>query len=148
MKYQVPQFLDVEDKIVGPLTIKQFIYLAGGVGMGYLLWKITPIPYFRMLLGFACVGLGGMFSFYKFNGRPFIMVVEHAFDYYKSDRMFIWRKKEKKKDADLDISNFKPTKHGVGLLVPSTESKLSNLSWTIDVKQGGEVSAQKVHTDV
>ena len=35
MQFQVPQFLDVEDKIVGPFTIKQFIYLAGGVGMGY-----------------------------------------------------------------------------------------------------------------
>ena len=33
MMFSVPQFIDVEDKIIGPLTLKQFIYLAGGAGL-------------------------------------------------------------------------------------------------------------------
>src|SRR3989344_2665997 len=45
MEYQVPQFIEVEDKIIGPLTLKQFIYLAGEAGFSYytraklFLWK-------------------------------------------------------------------------------------------------------------
>ena len=27
MQYQVPQFIEVEDKIFGPLTFKQFLYI-------------------------------------------------------------------------------------------------------------------------
>jgi hypothetical protein len=38
MRYQVPQFIDVEDKVIGPLTIKQFIYLAGGAGMCFVIF--------------------------------------------------------------------------------------------------------------
>jgi hypothetical protein len=29
MQFRVPQFIDIEDKLFGPLTFKQFIYLAG-----------------------------------------------------------------------------------------------------------------------
>lgn len=37
MQFQVPQFIEVEDKIFGPLTFKQFVYIAGGVALMYLL---------------------------------------------------------------------------------------------------------------
>jgi hypothetical protein len=43
MQFQVPQFLDVEDKIIGPFTIKQFLYLAGGAGFAYLSWRYIPV---------------------------------------------------------------------------------------------------------
>ena len=33
MRFEVPQFVDIEDKIFGPLTFKQFIYIAGGAGV-------------------------------------------------------------------------------------------------------------------
>ncbi len=33
MRFEVPQFIDVEDKIFGPFTFKQFLYLAGGAGL-------------------------------------------------------------------------------------------------------------------
>jgi len=32
MRFEVPQFIEVEDKIFGPFTWKQFIYLMGGEG--------------------------------------------------------------------------------------------------------------------
>ena len=42
MQFQVPQFIEIEDKIFGPLTFKQFIYLAGGGGLCFLLYTILP----------------------------------------------------------------------------------------------------------
>ena len=42
MQFQVPQFIEIEDKIFGPLTFKQFIYLAGGVGASIVLWLYIP----------------------------------------------------------------------------------------------------------
>ena len=43
MRFQVPQFIEVEDKIFGPLTLKQFIYLAGAGGLVFVLWRVLPL---------------------------------------------------------------------------------------------------------
>ena len=99
MQFQVPQFLDVEDKIIGPFTIKQFIYLAGGAGMGYLGYRFVPYIGWLLFLGF--VGIGAALGFYKFNSKPLINAVESAMYYYKSARFYVWRKREKPKDAEL-----------------------------------------------
>ena len=42
MRFQVPQFIEVEDKIFGPLTLKQFLYTAGGAAVGFIIWSIFP----------------------------------------------------------------------------------------------------------
>ena len=42
MRFEVPQFIEVEDKIFGPFTWKQFIYLAGGAGAAVTLYLMLP----------------------------------------------------------------------------------------------------------
>jgi hypothetical protein len=142
MQFQVPQFLDVEDKIFGPLTFKQLLYLAGGAGFAY--FCIRFIPYLGWFLGIGCGILGGMLAFYKFNNKPFIALIESAFNYMRSDRLFIWKRREKPTDTAITFENFAPTKHaGVGIPAASA-SKLSDLTWSIDVKQDDTVEAQRV----
>ena len=41
MRFQVPQFIEVEDKIFGPMTLKQFIYMAGGAGLSFLIYVLA-----------------------------------------------------------------------------------------------------------
>ena len=106
MQFQVPQFLDVEDKIVGPFTIKQFIYLAGGVGMGYMAYRFIPLIGF--IIGLGMIALGWALGFYKYNGKPFVYIIEAAFLYAKKDRLYVWKRKERAAEAALDLSNFKP----------------------------------------
>src|SRR3989338_10168581 len=112
MQFQVPQFLDVEDKIIGPFTIKQFLYLAGGLGMGYLAFRF--IPWIGIILGLAFAAFGATLAFYKFNNKPFIFILESAFSYIKSTRFYVWKKKEKAAEAELNLNNFKPTKRETG----------------------------------
>ncbi|OGZ08401.1 MAG: hypothetical protein A3C93_04270 [Candidatus Lloydbacteria bacterium RIFCSPHIGHO2_02_FULL_54_17] len=132
MQFQVPQFLDVEDKIIGPFTIKQFLYLAGGLGMGYLAFRF--IPWIGIILGLAFAAFGATLAFYKFNNKPFIFILESAFSYIKSTRFYVWKKKEKAAEAELNLNNFKPTKRETGLSAKSpVSSKLSDLSWSMNV---------------
>ena len=54
MNFQVPQFIEVEDKVVGPLTFKQFIYLAGGAGLAFVFyamlgWYLGMVPIILVL---------------------------------------------------------------------------------------------------
>ena len=44
MKFQVPQFIETETKIVGPLTWKQFIWVALGVGLLLILFRFLTGP--------------------------------------------------------------------------------------------------------
>ncbi len=46
MQFKVPQFLDIEDKIFGPFTFREFVYLAGAAGLCYVFYK-----WFGLLLG-------------------------------------------------------------------------------------------------
>ena len=43
MQFQVPQFIEIEDKIIGPFTVKQFIYLVGGAGMDFIILKYKRV---------------------------------------------------------------------------------------------------------
>ncbi len=133
MQFQVPQFIDVEDKLFGPFTFKQFIYLAGSAGGAFALYKLLPI-YISLPLILPISGLGLALTFYKVNGRPFLNTLESAFNFYISSRLYIWkqRKPEKKKvddkkpedDVSLDNFNYTPK---------LSNSKLKDLSWSLDV---------------
>ena len=71
MRFQVPQFIDIEDKIFGPLTFKQFVYLAGAGGLGFLIFKSLPLLIALPLI-LGVLGLGVSLAFVKINNKTFI----------------------------------------------------------------------------
>src|SRR3989344_5602737 len=100
MQFQVPQFIEVEDKIFGPLTFKQFVYIAGGAGAAYLLWRVFPI-YLAAPLILAVGGLAAGLAFFQYNGRPFIIAIEHAFFYFLKTKLYLWSNASKPKKSEL-----------------------------------------------
>ncbi len=93
MQYQVPQFIEVEDTIVGPLTIKQFIYLATSGFICVILYFILQGAVFFIVA--ALVGGSGLtLAFAKYNGRPVTTVLVAAFRYFLNPRIYIWKRKE------------------------------------------------------
>lgn len=133
MQFQVPQFIEIEDKIFGPLTLKQFIYLAGGVGASVALWLYMPYKILAILFIIPLMAFSLALTFYKINNRPFIDVVASAFYYYIGSKLYIW-KKESKKPEKLDIGQNQRPKSL--LSVPKiSESKLKDLTWSLDIKE-------------
>lgn len=129
MRFQVPQFIDIEDKIFGPFTFKQFVYLAGGAGASYAIFKLLPI-YISVLLILPILGCALALTFYKVNGKPFIEVLQAWFIYTFKSKLFIWkqRKAEKKK-----VVAPAPVAHPMSNIPKLTESRLSDISWSLDV---------------
>ncbi len=128
MRFEVPQFIDVEDKIFGPLTFKQFIYLAGGAGASVVLWVFLP-KIIAVLLILVVLGLAGALAFYKVNNKPFVDFLESAFKYGLAGKLYIWKKEarpvEQQKTA-LPIDE--------SVAVPRiSDSKLRDLAWSLDV---------------
>lgn len=129
MRYQVPQFIEIEDKVVGPFTIKQFIYLVGGAGLSFVLYSILPI-YIALLLIVPVIALSLALAFYKINNKPFVDFLESAFMYYTKDNLYIWKKEDKQIVENIQTQ---PAKQ---VYVPRlSESKLKDLSWSLGVGQ-------------
>lgn len=129
MQFKVPQFIDVEDKVVGPLTLKQFAYLAGGAGLVYLSLHFLPALIALPLAG-AFGGLAVALAFVKYNEKPFIHVLEAFIRFYSKSRLYLWHKVPTKQEiASTPTDEEKKSFNRAAL----TESKLKTLSWSLDV---------------
>lgn len=130
MKYQVPQFLEVEDKIFGPFTLKQFLYAGAGIALGFLAWTTFP-RFLAILIGVPFVAVFFGLAFWKVNERPLAEAIENFFKYLLSPKLYLWKKEEKspQKQAAEVI-------HHAQLDLPKlSNSKLKDLSWGLDIHE-------------
>jgi len=130
MQFQVPQFIEIEDKIFGPLTFKQFIYVVGGAGLSFIIYKAIPVSFFAFLFIIPVLGFSIALAFYKVNNRPLINTVESALKYATTTKLYIWKKEDKKTEVKkVDKKQKVPS-----IIVPKiSNSKLKDLSWSLDV---------------
>jgi hypothetical protein len=130
MRYQVPQFIEIEDKIIGPLTIKQFVYLAGGAGMSFVAFRFLTLLLAIPIIAVIIV-LSLALAFYKVNNRNFIELMESVFSFYTKDRLYIWKKMPKKIEVQKITEKAPPE-----MFVPKlSESKLKELAWSLDINE-------------
>ena len=95
MQFKVPQFLEIEDKIFGPFTFKEFVYLVGGAGICFVLYRLLGV-----WLGAIPIIIIASFSlaltFYKPNNKPFINILESVVLYSFQSKLYIWKKSKTK----------------------------------------------------
>ena len=129
MRFAVPQFIDVEDKIFGPLTLKQAIYLAGAISFTAVIFLQFNVL-FAILLGGPVLALAFLLAFIKVHGRPFINVLSSAFFYATKNKLYLWKhvpKKKKTSTVTLDTNDSQKS------TTPEiTQSNLKKLAWSLD----------------
>jgi len=129
MQFRVPQFIDVEDKIFGPFTFKQFLYMAGGAGISFVIYKVMPI-YVTIILVPPVLGLSAALTFAKVNNKPFVEILEYYFKFTLQNKLYIWKKNPKKKKVAKKAEEKKEEPLGVPRF---SDSKLKDISWSLDV---------------
>lgn len=129
MRFGVPQFIEIEDKIFGPFTFKQFMYLAGGAGISFILWNFIPSNFLAILLIVPVVGFAMALAFYKVNSKPFIYIVEAAVKYVTAEKLYIWKKEVVVKGR----SGTEEVPEEISYVPRLSDSKLKDLSWSLDV---------------
>lgn len=132
MRFEVPQFIEIEDKIFGPFTWKQFVYLCGGFGIAGITFITSKFLF--VLIGLPAAGLAALLAFYPVNNRPFSVFLEAAISFYGSNRIYYWRKREqtvyKGNDNALDqlsAATHSPTRKTSGIHNLSRQLELNAL---------------------
>lgn len=69
-QFIVPQFIENEDKIIGPITVRQFLICLVAAGVLFVEYKVLTTAYF-ILAAVITAALAGVFGFLKINGQPF-----------------------------------------------------------------------------
>ncbi len=128
MQFRTPQFIEIEDKIFGPFTFKQFIYMLGGIFMAYISFKALPLL-IGVPLGLGGAALAAALAFYKVNNRPFITVLQAWVKYKIASKLYIWHKASQKASSQATAVKKKAGQEPEKL----SGSRLKDLSWSLDV---------------
>ena len=136
MRFNVPQFVEHEAKIVGPLTFKQFVFIGLAVALGVTLYFTTSFIVF--LIGSALLGgLALALAFLKVNGIPFPKIILNLLKFSGLPKIYIWQRREEpitttyKKDQVSEV--FKKEKEELSLKT-TKGSRLKKLQTEIETK--------------
>ena len=135
MQFKVPQFLDIEDKLFGPFTFKEFVYLAGGAGLCFVIYKLLGL-FFGAIPILIVAAIAIALAKYRPNNRPFIEMIEAAFNYLMQSKLYIWKRRKNKVKNDKskvvsenNESNIIENRDTTRL----SGNKLRDLAWSLDV---------------
>lgn len=135
MQYQVPQFIEIEDRIIGPLTLKQFIYLAFAAAILFVFWFLFKF-YIWIMVALPVAAIALSFAFLKINDRPFVYFFIAAVSYFIKPRLYIFRTVSETPEPEKIMKEKTPE-----LIAPEKEekitiSKLKELALSLDTGGG------------
>lgn len=145
MQYVVPQFIENESKIIGPISVRQFIILLVAAGLAFLWYEIFSFWIFAILT-IANLALAGVFAFVKINSQSFHTFALSAIQTAKRPALSVWRHDNEHVRAVTKVSR-KDRKNKVEQyrFTPKpevSESHLAELSLIVDT--GGKYSPADV----
>lgn len=140
-QFTVPQFLDIEDKIIGPITVRQFIILLLGFMLIVLSYRFLQFVTF-LVVGVMIFGISGVLAFLKVNGMPFHYFILNLLQSTRRPGLRVWNNEfqnymlgeEKQEIVEAETPAVKEER--------LTSSRLTELSLVVDTKgsYGGEDS--------
>lgn len=130
MLSNVPQFIDIEDKIVGPLTAKQLGWLALGGVILLVLWSVLSIGAFIAAAVFVAILFVGL-AFYRPYNQTLLNFILSSVGFLFKPKMYIWKRlpdKEIRKEIVKEEAPVIIEKKNIN------EEKLQEISKLLDTK--------------
>lgn len=101
MQFQVPQFIETEDKIVGPLSLRQFAYIATAGGLSFILFFAFE-TWLWFILTIFLAALSFSLAFLRINGQPLVKVLLAAGRFFWRPQTFVWQP-ERRREAKAEV---------------------------------------------
>jgi len=137
MQYAVPQFIDVESKIIGPIAVRQFIMIAIAAALIFLFFKYADFGMFIFATAIIVI-FTIVFAFVKINGRPFHYFVLNISESIRTPRLQVWQKEIHEQLKNKSQARTATPKSGqinyvrIAKQKEKTQSRLSDLSLLVD----------------
>lgn len=136
MQFSIPQFIETEDKIIGPLTLKQFLWILGAGGILTIIWMSTRNIAIFIVSGIPIGALFFAMAFVKVNGRSLPVFIANVFSFFTRPNIYIWRR-EYERSSSLKA----PVQQSVQKEEEReefTQSKIEELAWILDTRGNTE----------
>lgn len=128
-KYNVPQFVEIEDKIIGPFTLRQFLtILAGGVFV-MLFWMIFKLSFLFWALSVPTALLALFIALGSFNGQPVLMSILPGVGFLFGSKKLLFRH-----EAPEEIIKKAPVEKAAPQAPPDVHNRLKRLAYILDQK--------------
>jgi hypothetical protein len=134
-QFTIPQFIDVEDKIIGPVTTRQFIIILAGFLLIAVSYKLFDFSLF-VTVAVVTLAISGTFSFARINGRPFHFFVLNIAQTLRRPKLRVWSNGEKQYGDVYEIDQkeiIKKVSKPEEKIQPSL-SRLTELSLIVDTR--------------
>lgn len=141
MQYRVPQNIDLEDKIVGPFTAKQFIYLMVGFSLAYILVISLGTGIFALFLIVPVVIITIALTFVKVQDRPFEVFLRSIIRYIGRPKRRVWGRIDQ--PIELVIKKTKKKEFKAVKREKVAKSTLEQLSASLDTKGNQPIIEKK-----
>lgn len=86
------QVTTFEFKLIGFMTLKQFVMVIAFLPVGFLVWFLFPIPYVKVFLGFVVAMIGPALAFIKIQDRSLDIWVKNFFKLINRPTQFLYKK--------------------------------------------------------
>lgn len=90
MQFQVPQFIETEDKVVGPFSIRQFAYVGAACLVSAIFYFMVATWLF-VIIAIFLIGGALALSFVHIEGRPLISILISAANFYWKPQTYVWQ---------------------------------------------------------
>jgi len=138
----IPQFIENEDRILGPLTVRQFIIILVAAGLLFVAFKTTDLTAFifsATIIG----GTAGLLAFYRVNGQPFHFFLLNLVRTASRPTLRVWKKQARHFSGH--VKETVEEKKQEQAMTPSRQTpsgkRLSELSLIVDT--GGAYRGEK-----
>ena len=134
MAYIVPQFIERETRIAGPLTFKQLTFVVTSIGLSIFLYFLKLPLFLFVIAAVLLVGSGLSLAFWRVEGFPLPKVIGNFLAFLTRSRLYLWKKKVippkivRRKEAQR-----KETKES-SVLTTAKRSRLKELSTFLETK--------------
>ena len=94
-QYKVPQFIDRESKIIGPITVRQLVLMCVMGFVEVMLYFIVANRTLFVAISVLFVSVGLSLIFIPFNGRPLSATAASMVRFFIKPRVYKWKQVKK-----------------------------------------------------
>jgi hypothetical protein len=132
-QFTVPQFIDVESKIIGPITTRQFLIILSAALIIGLSYRIFDFTLFLVITVIVLI-IAALFAFVKINGRPFHFFVLNAIQTLRRSNLRIWNHTHTARGKDEESETLVKVERQVATKEYYKKSRLAEVALIVDTK--------------